>query len=390
MDNSLSCLIISDIDQHRINLIHSLIYVMHLDDSEIDMKDYYEKAIPVHIDIPEFKEILKYYKEDPRPVMDHLKTLKRTEVEIKSVKQGKLKYKYFDIIDKIKTDDNGKELIVYLSLDFFHLAKNFRKKIDNHLPLGESNLKSKHAIMLYKILKDSEDPLKLWPVDDLKILFDSQHMEFYAFNNNVIKRAVREINRKSDIYVQVEPYRERRDGATTTTKLQFKVEGETNQCVFRVKLSNKDIVVSKEALIKKKTEKMIDDAVENEYKRSLSIGKIITNKEAYTKKVRRSLMRDWNEYEAKVKIDDWMEMTKFGDETGLVILKNYKEGYEYVTVNNDYLLYAIIENKVLSKDAKDTIKSMRTFLKQGGQVEILKTDTLIQDCEKSYISGETL
>ena len=108
---------------------------------------------------------------------------------------------------------------------------------------------SKHTLALYIVIEDFlfkniDQTEKIFTVEELKDLFGvekDQYQEFKEFNKFVLKKAVQEINKKSNLIVSYKPY-EKNKQKILSLKFTFKVLKKLNTSEQKVQLSLDDSI----------------------------------------------------------------------------------------------------------------------------------------------------
>ena len=217
------------------------------------------------------------------------------------------------------------------------------------------SMKSKYSKLLYELLKDYEGiNVKQF---DLNILMDLINVSEYSqrvwsiFNQNILKKAVKEINNKSDIKVSYEPIKERPDGGRLqVTKIKFMMEKQ--KCDL---IDNHEPELSIEEQIKYNKKKVI---TEQRLKQAKQFQEI-KNEDAWIKKTIESITDEFLEHQDKIidakeqidniNIKDYTDKLsiKYGDIIGL---DKYK------------LIYIFDESKPsITNNAKETLDILNTL-----------------------------
>jgi len=215
------------------------------------------------------------------------------------------------------------------------------------------SMKSKYSKLLYELLKDYEGintkQFELNVLMDLINVSEDSQRVWSIFNQNILKKAVKEINEKSDIKVSYEPIKERPDnGRLQVTKIKFIIEEQ--QCAL-IDSQEPEMSIEEQLLYNKKR------AIAEERLEKAKQFQEINNEEAWIKKTIKSITDDYVELqdlieESKEVLDNTdlskfndLLLIKYGDLVGMV---DYKLCYVFddtqaPLTSNAYETYLVLE-----------------------------------------------
>jgi len=189
-------------------------------------------------------------------------------------------------------------------------------------------------------------------------LYNPNNLKWSVFNYNILKRAVKEINEKTDIYVTYEPIKEKdKNNRKTVTKILFNIEKQSEEHLKKIGLIEEQEIDPHELQLKAKSKAKLDKLIKNGYK--------VSDEDAW---IKADITKNKDKYEAEIELDyammkikDFNEdeyqyyfknLAKYLDQEDFVIIENYliKNMYgEFVTTN------PIDTLSILKKYEEDTI-----------------------------------
>lgn len=268
--------------------------------------------------------------------------------------------------------------------------KDLFKKFYTH---DRYDLRSKYSTLLYDVLasrtKGSSTIAAYYTVDELKNILDfeleeTSNTESWAkINSNILKRASKEIIEKTNMYFNYEKVKEK-VGSTErmqTMSIRFEVS-------LAPEMEETPSYFTDEFLMTRKTEYYMEKEVNRKVTELKKFNDArIKNEEQYRFIERQKLQKQKDEFEAKVKIQEFINWVKYNnpEEVGLVCFMDYKK-HDYVTVNSEHLLIDVDTREVLSKSACDTYEKIKEFNDCGGEYGLVDAHH-IKEYSISYSKG---
>ena len=203
-------------------------------------------------------------------------------------------------------------------------SKRFLKIFDNPSPKVEVdytiiyNLKNKTSKLLYLFLKDALGiyAIKTRNVDIERLMnmmnIDSSNPNFLT----QLKKSVKDINKNSNISVDYEVIKEKKDlrkGICKNISLKFTIKKNNTKVIPNNSSSNNAIPSSgtKKVAVNNEFEKYLDKLVEMEYKDAISNGlKIKTTEEKYKSGIRKKLLEKEQSLKAEFDLKQYLELKK--------------------------------------------------------------------------------
>lgn len=286
--------------------------------------------------------------------------------------------------------DVNKRIQVWLNTRLIKIFREDKKMFDLFYRFTKYNLKSKYSRILYEMFsKKDKSSLKI-SVDDLTDELDYELSEnkqktWSRLNSNILKRAVAELDLKSNLTLRYDKIKDKDEKDNRVKTSMIKIEA-----ILAPEMEEPDTYFSNEFLLSRKIDYYLEREVERRYSSATRFGTItIYDENAYKAKMRRELRNSTKEYEARVLLQEWINIVKYNhlEIDGLVALENFA-GYEFVTVNNEYILVDVKTRNQLSMNAIDTREKIKRFLNDAnGDYTIVETTGKIKDCSISYTKG---
>ncbi len=268
--------------------------------------------------------------------------------------------------------------------------KNLFKQFYTHCAY---DLRSKYTTLLYDAIElkstNNQNKYVEFTFDELVELVDfdleetSNTQSWTKMNGNILKRAIAEINEKTNINVVCSNLKEKKceTGRKQTSVIKFEVDA-TNHKTQISEFFNSDFLMQRKIAYYMEREisrKITDLKKFNDLK--------VRNEENYRFTERQKLSKIKSEFEARVKIQEWVNRIKYNDPInhGLVCFIKYKN-HDYVTVNSDYILMDVETKQLLSSNAVDTYAKIHGFLEKDGDYALVDTDNK-KEYSNSYSKG---
>jgi len=209
---------------------------------------------------------------------------------------------------------------------------------------------SKYSKLLYEILKDYEglEVLILNYNDCLDLLnvSNGKKEKWAIINQNILKRAVQEINEKSDIFVNYEPIKEKptKEERLQVTKIKFNIKKQSEERLHRLGLIKESIT---SLPFYNKSKAKLDALIKNGYK--------VIDEEGW---IEVDIKKNEEKYDCEVRIDKWLEETT--EDVKLEILQSVtgklEDCEDHTTYIKEYRLTGIFSQEAFTKNAKETIE----------------------------------
>lgn len=304
-----------------------------------------------------------------------------------------LKYTLSSTSGKDLKRDHDKRFSIMLSTSLVKVLRENKDLFKKFYTHDRYDLRGKYSTILYDVIatqaKGSNTVAINFTIDEFIDLIDfdleeSTNTESWTkINSNILKRAAKEINNKSNMYFHYDKIKEKltHTGRTQTTGVKFEIslapEAEETYDFF-----DDDFLMERK--ISYYIEKEINRKV-NELKKFND--NRIKNEDGYRFTESQKLQKQKDEFEAKVKIQDLVNWVKYNyhGENGLVCFFGYEDN-EYITVNSDHKLMNVETKKILSKNAIDTYNKIKKLLADEGEYGLLDVDNN-RDYSISYAKG---
>ncbi len=295
----------------------------------------------------------KYTSTGYDPLITNFRNLRNKEVVINALNKNKeMETTYTSIIHKIKVSkhQNSKLKKITLELDneIIGMMLDVKKMFSTMFFKIQFSLDLKYSKLLYEILRDylgknyNGVKSRVIEIDMLLGLLNVKNLERYKkfsfFNGEIIKKAVAEINEKSDILVEYEPIKERPDGGRLqVTKIKFNMKRQDDvrlEALGIVESDVEDLSIEEQLIYDKK------EVIARERLEKAKQFQTIDNEGAWLKKTIESITDEFlteqdeiseAEYELDgIDIKDFVDLlkTEFEDYVGM---KEYKLYYIFDT-----------------------------------------------------------
>lgn len=314
----------------------------------------------------------KYTSTGYDPLITNFRNLRNKEVVINALNKNKeMETTYTSIIHKIKVSkhQNSKLKKITLELDneIIGMMLDVKKMFSTMFFKIQFSLDLKYSKLLYEILRDylgknyNGVKSRVIEIDMLLGLLNVKNLERYKkfsfFNGEIIKKAVNEINEKSDILVEYEPIKERPDGGRLqVTKIKFSMKRQDEK-----RLEELGIMESEEEDLS------VEEQLQYDKKESIALERLekakqyqtIDNEEAWLKKTIESITDDFlteldDIGEAKENLDN-IDIKDFAE----MLESKYKD---FVGMKDYKLIYVFDENKPsITNNALETVEVLSSL-----------------------------
>ena len=290
----------------------------------------------------------------------------------------------------------NKSIKVWLEPEILHMFLSIKRYYTIYHLQIQFGLKSRYSKALYVTLKDYDNiggkTLNFQHLQRMMMVdtVERPNLKSWSnFNRDLLKRTVKEINSKSDIFITYTPIKERdENNKLTVTNVKFELKKQKSILVDYTDPSQQVVIEATPQL--SRAEQKLEDLAQKQIEAAKIFGTIIKNEKQYKRKVIENLLDSGVDVDAIVELEDIMDelRTTFHEEKNdkhqLMIIENFN-GEPIVSVSNEYLIYSPVNKLNITKTVKETI-SVINNLKQNGNNFILKeTSTKVSDLEFSYL-----
>ena len=210
---------------------------------------------------------------------------------------------------------------------------------------------------LYEFIKDWEFRGSISvSIDDLKTIMNlntetPSNTTFAMVNRNHLKRAITEINEKSDILVSYEPIKEKLEGQRKqVTKIKFNIEKQPECRLQELGLIQPSVSSHK---FYAKSKAKLDNLVQNGYK--------VIDEEMW---IETDIKKNEHKYDAEIRIDTWLRETDQHQKNSIFqqLASSIEDCDDPTVIIDDYLIRGVFSKSVFSKNAAETIEMMNTVI----------------------------
>ena len=292
-------------------------------------------------------------------------------------------------------NDVNKRITLWINTDLIKVLQDNTHLFNILYKQAKYELKSKYSIILYDYFLNKGDNKLILGIDEVIELIDydltvTTDWDWSRLNSNVLKRAIKEINNKTDLHIVYDKVKTSAGGRKQTTQIEFEY--------YQAKDDAEDEIFeyfSQSVLSIRRLDYYIEKHVHDVLATMTRFkdANAIKNPEAYMAKIRREALRDRDEFEAKIRVQEWSNVIKYEHtaEDGLVGLIDYTTDdgvvHDFVTVNNDYKLYDPQSKVELSTSARDTYSRIEDYFQGGNKGYTIYSMPHIKNCSISYSKG---
>ena len=259
-------------------------------------------------------------------------------------------------------NDVNKRITLWVNVEILNVLRNnidLFKQLYKH---ARYELKSKYSKLIYDYFTNKGGNTATFTVKEFADLMDydlvTTEWDWSRLNSNILKRATKEINDKTDMRIEYVKTKADTGGRIKTTSIEF------NYYITKEEIKEEYEYFNEEALMARRVDYYIEKAINEKYNKIVRFKdkNAIANKDAYMDKLRREAIRDRAEYEAKIEVQEWSNIIKYehAEKDGLVGLLNY-EDRTFVTINNDYKIFDPATETELSTSARDTMQKLTEY-----------------------------
>jgi len=174
------------------------------------------------------------------------------------------------------------------------------------------NLRSKYSRILYEMFGKKSRTSKKIDIDEFAEELDyditeTKNKTWSRLNSNILKRAVKELEDKSNLSLDYAKIKEKDplDGRVKTSKVHI-------EAIAAPEINEPGTYFDDEFLMKRKIAYYLEREVESRFKATTRFGTVsVRDEDAYKAKTRRELKRFEQEYEARVLLQEWINIIKY-------------------------------------------------------------------------------
>jgi len=349
----------------QIDLLNILFYTVKKEIlSNKKQIDNLESIVEVNVKLTDIHTMLNNkYNKDSETLMNYLYELKKVDVMINSLGKvkDKIDYKLTSIIHTLswskhrnildKTIKVGMDKDVILS---FIKRTDFFVKMYLHLQLS---MISKYSKLLYELIKDYEG-IKTITIDFqlllplLNVNFENTNNGQWAlFNQNILKKAINEINEKSDILVSYEPIKEKlADQRMQVTKIKFNIKKQPESRLQELGLIEEPITTLP---FYNKSKSKLNKLVKNGYK--------VVDEDMW---IQTDIKNNEVRYESELRIDKWLKDTTINDQNELfeIIAQSIENCEDPMVSIEDYKIIGVFSKDAFTKNPIETIELLNNII----------------------------
>jgi len=266
---------------------------------------------------------------------------------------------------------NSKHKFVKLILDgdiislLIHTKKLFSKM---YLQI-QFSMNSKYSKLLYEILKDYENIKQI--TIDLELLLalinvdisKKTNTRWSTFRTNILEKAIKEINDKSDIYVEYTSIKEKPsiNDRLQVTKIKFSMSKQS------------DVRLGELGLLNPPENSIINNVFYNKSKDKLDrltkVGYVIhTSEDGW---IEQDIKKYKTQYESEIRIDTWLKETSIEDRNKIYfeLIHHIDDCDDPVVTIEDYKLIGVFSKFVFTRNPSETIKLLNETILSMGEYE---------------------
>lgn len=291
------------------------------------------------------------------------------------------------IVTSSKKDIN-KRLKMWVSTSIIKVMRENKELFEQFYKYEKYGLRGKYSRILYDIFSKKDRMVETYDIDDFIAMvdFDLEELQINTWSrlsSNILKRAANEINEKSNLYFEYENVKDKLASTNRTQTMKVKIVAQTApEAEFPETYYDDDF------LMDRKITYYMERDVNTKYTAASRFG-TIKDEDSYKFSVRKDLKKNKDEYEARVLLQEWINLVKYNnsDHHGLVVLTDFTADNHFITVNNNYKLYDIEKKQELTTSARDTRLKINEFMEKHGDYDIVETEKFLKDCSISYTKG---
>lgn len=320
-------------------------------------------ATPFTIPLHRFSNDLNKYKgHEYNKIIDDLNAISDIKIVINSLGKNKdeeemtiTRFILEMSISKHKINTGKKSTTILLSNKLIQKFINVKKCFAKMFLKIQFSMTSKYSKLLYEILKDYENINEIVLDVDMVVMLlnDTNFKEWSIFRANVLDRAVKEINEKSDIKVSYEAIKEKVDDQRKqVTKIKFIIQKQPEFRLQQLGLMEQTIE-SHRFYHKSKTK--LDALVKNGYQ--------VIDEEMW---IKTDINKNETKYEAETRIDAWLTNTEKEDKNRVFeyLATQLDDCDDPIVSIENYTVKGVFSKDVFTSNASETINLLNTIIEE--------------------------
>lgn len=397
----------------QIDLISVMFYFVSdiMTKQDLNEEDIYEWASMNHfeINLQSIAEVLgKYDNGFYEPIVSNLQELSKIQVLTNTLHKNKTQEStLFHFIRKItwlkEKHTTSKRVKVWFEPELLIMFLNIKSYFTKFYLQIQFGLKSKYSKLLYDLLKDYSglgevtlDFEILKAILNVDVREGSNMDGWSIFNRDIMKRAVKEVNEKSDIKLTYEPIKDRLDKKLEVVKVKFKITKQKSILIdYDEPSTSFDIDTNVVSDDSDRTEDPIEMKLMEIAKKRMNdyikfSGEKVTNKTNYIKTVLENLKKENLDVASILELETILDEIKDefrnlkSSKHQLLVMENF-ENYPVVSISSNYFIYSPVDKSNISDSVRDTINKINNFKKMNGKFKIITTSEKISELEISYL-----
>lgn len=221
------------------------------------------------------------------------------------------------------------------------------------------SMDSKYSKLLYELLKDYERikfiEIPISNLFDLINVTEESQKKWSIFQGNILKKAVTEINEKSDIKVSYETFKEKPEGdRMQVTRIKFSIERQTETRLRELGIIQESISEHK---FYAKSKSKLDKLVKGGYQ--------VADSEMW---IKTDIRKNEDRYESEFRIDVWLNNTdnQTKNEFFEELAKNLDGCDDPTVVIEDYKVVGLFSKDTFTKNPQETVELLNGLISQIG------------------------
>lgn len=389
------------INEEEIDLINVLLHIIEKHDDILSPPEVgieFELNRCITTNMHDISASLGYTELDIQGILSSLDSLTKNVATIYydfndgiQMEKGAFLNKY--TVTSSKNDIN-KRITLWINSDIITVLQEHKYLYNLFYKHAKYELKSRYAMLIYDFFLNKESNKFITNVEEFAALMDydltTTEWDWSRLNSNILKRGIKEINSKTDLQITYAKVKTGAGGRIQTTQIEFEyyqakdeMDGEIFEYFTHTLLNARkvDYYIEKEIKDRYTTLQRFKDK------------SAIANPEAYMAKMRRDALKERDEFEAKILVQEWSNVIKYEHtaEDGFVGMINYMDNdtmHDFVTINNDYRIYDPFNSQELSTSARDTLQKINEYF-AGGEDTAYTIHPMpnVKNCSISYSKG---
>ena len=315
--------------------------------------------VPFELDLITFsKEFGKYKSGDYPDLIKQLNQLSDVKVVINALGKNKdMKTTFTRFIHKLTVSrhkhNNKKKVRLVLDGDICQMVFEVKKLFTKFYLKIQFSMNSKYSKLLYELLKDYQGiKTKIIEYDLLIGLLNvdfenTKNGQWALFNQNILKKAVNEINEKSDIKVSYEPIKEKLPGQRKqVTKIKFTITKQPESRLQQLGLIEEPIT---SLPFYNKSKAKLDNLVKNGYK--------VIDEDMW---IETDIKKNEERYDAEVLIDKWLKETDQEEQNDIykILADNLDNCEDPMVIMEDYKIIGIFSKDSFTRNPIESIEKL--------------------------------